>query len=585
MTFAALPMLVEVDAHDYMNDALSEETFENLGDAAVTNISNQLHMMADSEAFYSDSAELEVARTVDELAQSCQALMLQRAMMAMWACISMLLLTSSHVSSSVRSALNGMQAGAGWLTAKIFRLWHKPIISTCCPSMTCNSQQYSAQALDFYNTDGQPYPTKQQPAALTLARLTQWVSGGGYDARGQRAWAILANRVKYADHVTDLLWLIRLNESVEPGASMAIAQRAVKALRASTASLRTRPKTTLAAVLVAEELYFQSAAFAAQCLTTVRLAKKAANICSVSGCWCHSKAKVGNLNACSLDHALTAIDCSDLASDVSVTHLSKFSEYKAFIQTLKLERYTNSGLLMEFRSSSYCRADSCYSCASTIVGKAHSTQGVSLCHQCWSNSRSRSQLALDYHVKQQAQWSDHDTSSNSSFEDLNGSLASTKLAAWHYRPTGCWHSRCESPPAAAQVDLTSSPLKQLQAAIARKRCILEGDNWLARITEKFPPPFPIHVSRIKAPTQRWYPELTRSASMDTVLSSSMSSDGIADEMPISKWIRERQQALSVGSAVIPVNTLPAYLLCIPSTDAKQLNIRRTQQSKIGQYFR
>jgi hypothetical protein len=65
----------------------------------------------------------------------------------------------------------------------------------------------------------------------------------------------------------------------------------------------------------------------------------------------------------------------------------------------------------------------------------------------------------------------------------------------------------------------------------------------------------------------------------------MSSDGFADEMPISKWIRERQQALSVGSAVIPVNTLPAYLLCIPSTDAKQLNIRRTQQSKIGQYFR
>ena len=148
---------VEVDAHDYMNDALNEETFENLGDAAVTNISNQLHMMADSEAFYSDSAELEVARTVDELAQSCQALMLQRAMMAMWACISMLLLTSSHVSSSVRSALNGMQAGAGWLTAKIFRLWHKPIISTCCPSMTCNSQHYNAQALDFYNTDGQPY--------------------------------------------------------------------------------------------------------------------------------------------------------------------------------------------------------------------------------------------------------------------------------------------------------------------------------------------------------------------------------------------------------------------------------------------
>ena len=85
---------VEVDAHDYMNDALNEVSFEDLGDAAISNISDHLHMMADSEAFYSDSAELEVAHAVDELAQSCQALMLQRAMMAMWACISMLLLTS-----------------------------------------------------------------------------------------------------------------------------------------------------------------------------------------------------------------------------------------------------------------------------------------------------------------------------------------------------------------------------------------------------------------------------------------------------------------------------------------------------------
>ena len=576
---------VEVDAHDYMNDALNEVTFENLGDAAITNISNQLHMMADSEAFYSDSAELEVARTVDELAQSCQALMLQRAMMAMWACISMLLLTSSHVSFSVRSALGGMQAGAGWLTAKIFRLWHKPIISSCCPSMTCNSQQYSAQALDFYNSDSQLYPTERQPASLTLARLARWVSAGGYDARGQRAWAMLANRVKYADHVTDLLWLVRLNESVEQGASRAIAHRAVKALRASTASLRRRPKTTLSAVLVAEELYFQSAAFTAQCLSTVQLAKNAAGICSMSGCWCKSLAKVGGLNACSLEHALASIGDSDLASAVSVAHLSKFSEFKPFIRELSLTRYTADGLLMEFRSSSYCRADSCYLCADVIVGKALSTQGVSFCRQCWDGSHARSQLALDHHVKHQAQWPDQDTSSNSSFEDLDDPLASTKLAAWHYRPTGCWHSRCESPPAAAQVDLASSPLKRLRAAIARKRYILEGDDWLTRVAKKYPLPVSNGTGRIRAPMQRWYPELCRSESMDTNLSSSLSSDGIAEEMPISKWVRRRQQALSAASAVIPVSSLPAYLLCIPSSDAHQLNIRRSQQSKIGQYFR
>ena len=124
---------VAVDAHDYMNGALNEVTFENLGDAATSNISNHPHMMADSEAYYSDSAELEVAQAVDELAQSCQALMLQRAMMVMWACISMLLLTSSRVARTVRSALSGyMQAGADLLTAKIFRLWHKPIVSSYC---------------------------------------------------------------------------------------------------------------------------------------------------------------------------------------------------------------------------------------------------------------------------------------------------------------------------------------------------------------------------------------------------------------------------------------------------------------------
>ena len=133
---------------------------------------------------------------------------------------------------------------------------------------------------------------------------------------------------------------------MEPGASKVIAHRAVKALRASTASLRSRPKTTLSTVLVAEELYSQSAAFAEQCLSTVQLAKKAAKLCSVNGCWCHSQASVGSLNACSLDHALASIDDSDLASAVSVAHLSKFPDFKPFIQELKLKRYTSSGLLM-----------------------------------------------------------------------------------------------------------------------------------------------------------------------------------------------------------------------------------------------
>ena len=96
----------EVDVHDYMYDALNETTFEGLGDAAVDNISNHLHMMADSEAFYSDSAELEVAQAVDELSQSCQALMLQRGMMIMWNCISVLLLTSTHVAATVRDVLS-----------------------------------------------------------------------------------------------------------------------------------------------------------------------------------------------------------------------------------------------------------------------------------------------------------------------------------------------------------------------------------------------------------------------------------------------------------------------------------------------
>ena len=166
---------VEVDAHDYMNDALSEVTFENLGDAAITNINNQLHMMADNEAFYSDSAELEAAQAVDKLTQSRRVPVLQRAMMAMWACISILLVTPSRVAFSIRSALSSvMQACIGWLTAKIFRLWHKPIISFYRTSVTCNSRKYSAQALDFYSTDNHRYPMRN---IQLLSLLHAWHSG------------------------------------------------------------------------------------------------------------------------------------------------------------------------------------------------------------------------------------------------------------------------------------------------------------------------------------------------------------------------------------------------------------------------
>ena len=112
----------------------------------------------------------------------------------------------------------------------------------------------------------------------------------------------------------------------------------------------------------------------------MQLAKNAANICSVNGCWCRSQAKIGSLRACSLDHALASIDDGDLTNAVSVAHLPKFTKYKPFIQELKLERYTDSDLLVELHSASYCRAGRCYLCVDTIVGKAHSTQGVSFCH-------------------------------------------------------------------------------------------------------------------------------------------------------------------------------------------------------------
>ena len=578
----------EVDVHDYMYDALNEPTFEDLGDAAVTNISNHLHMMADSEAFYSDSGELEVAQTVDELSQSCQALMLQRGMMIMWNCISVLLLTSTHVAATVRDVLgHGMLAGASWLTNKIFDLWRRPIISSFCPSMTNNVQQYNMRTRNFYAT-GDHYPVVQCPTTLTLARLAQWVSCSGYDNRGQRAWAVLASKVKWAGHLSDNFWLIRLTRSIEPGAPEVIVQRAVQGLRRSAESLRRKPKTSLSAVLVAEELYMQSAAFKKECDNTVQLAKKAAHICSIDGCWCASQTEAGFLNACSLDHALALLDVSDLTDSISVYQLSTFPEFKEFIQHLKLERYDDNGLLPEYCSSSYHRADQCYLCSHSIAGKGHSVQKVSFCQQCWDESHSRSQLALDHHVKFQALWSNHDTSSNSSFEDLDDSHYSTNLAAWHYRPNGSWHSRYHSPPASAQVNQSASPLQQLQSAIARRRCVLEGDDWLSRQADKFPVPVTASNTRLRASpaaTQRWFPEYRRSASMDTNMSSSRSSDGLADEAPISSWLKQRQRVLSSGSAVIPVKTLPAYLLCMPSAEAHRLNMRRNQQSKIAQYFR
>ena len=578
----------EVDVHDYMYDALNEPTFEDLGDAAVTNISNHLHMMADSEAFYSDSGELEVAQTVDELSQSCQALMLQRGMMIMWNCISVLLLTSTHVAATVRDVLgHGMLAGASWLTNKIFDLWRRPIISSFCPSMTNNVQQYNMRTRNFYAT-GDHYPVVQCPTTLTLARLAQWVSCSGYDNRGQRAWAVLASKVKWAGHLSDNFWLIRLTRSIEPGAPEVIVQRAVQGLRRSAESLRRKPKTSLSAVLVAEELYMQSAAFKKECDNTVQLAKKAAHICSIDGCWCASQTEAGFLNACSLDHALALLDVSDLTDSISVYQLSTFPEFKEFIQHLKLERYDDNGLLPEYCSSSYHRADQCYLCSHSIAGKGHSVQKVSFCQQCWDESHSRSQLALDHHVKFQTLWSNHDTSSNSSFEDLDDSHYSTNLAAWHYRPNGSWHSRYHSPPASAQVNQSASPLQQLQSAIARRRCVLEGDDWLSRQADKFPVPVTASNTRLRASpaaTQRWFPEYRRSASMDTNMSSSRSSDGLADEAPISSWLKQRQRVLSSGSAVIPVKTLPAYLLCMPSAEAHRLNMRRNQQSKIAQYFR
>ena len=82
----------------------------------------------------------------------------------------------------------------------------------------------------------------------------------------------------------------------------------------------------------------QSTAFAKECNNTVQLAKRAAHICSIDGCWCASQVEVGSFNACSLDHALASLDATDLADTVSVKHLSMFTEFKDFIQRQKLER-------------------------------------------------------------------------------------------------------------------------------------------------------------------------------------------------------------------------------------------------------
>ena len=120
--------------------------------------------------------------------------------------------------------------------------------------MTSNLQQYSMRTRNFYAT-GDHYPVVQCPTNLTLARLAQWVSCAEYDTRGHRAWAVLASKAKWAGHLSDNFWLIRLTRSIEPGAPEVIVQRAVQALRASTESLRRKPRTALSAVLVAEELY------------------------------------------------------------------------------------------------------------------------------------------------------------------------------------------------------------------------------------------------------------------------------------------------------------------------------------------
>ena len=595
---------VDIDPACRLYDALTQPALECRDDAAATNVTDHLQRMAAEDDYYSDSASEELDFALDHLTRVCTAVVLRRAFMTMFTCLSALLLTSKHIAHAIREAFGYTMSGSvQWLLNKMHKLWHKPVISAFCPSMTNNAEQYHVQVEKFHSTGAWPF-YNSQPGLLSIARLTQWVEVSSFDRHGHNAWNTLSWKLRHKVYTDNVFWIYRQAKfDPDPDAVKKLIKQAIFDLHSATSSVvwRTAPSfiqkcsnTNRAkhknAKLASEALFIQSACFTQNCLETVMIAKEIEGYCTVIECWCKA-AIVDDLpmHACSMKHACILMRNEDQSTnEINIDHLRLYDEYDQFSTNLALHRYDSEGLLQDYHGSSFHRAKKCYNCANDIQSKATTTHKVSFCRQCWTESRPQCKLALSFHIDRMIRYSVSDSSSNSSFEEVGTPQPATIAAAHSYNPNGAMDSHSLSPPAFAQIDQNDDPLGRLRTAMNRKRYILEGDDWLARITGHYLSAAAKDTKRTRfkpKATQRWCPEYNEDDSMNTVMSSSVDSDEHPEGYSLTKWLQAKQNnTVSRNKSIIPVNSLPQHLKCLPSETMKLQNRTEINQTSLNQYF-
>ena len=195
---------------------------------------------------------------------------------------------------------------------------------------------------------------------------------------------------------------------------------------------------------------------------------------------------------------------------------------------------------------------------------------------------------------------DDRSTSSSSFESYLAAQSSHGQQQWHgngtwssesvsYKPHGDFLSTSLSPPRFMQVDWALDPLSRYTAAVAQARYRLEGDDWLSRMSTRFPSSVRHNPSRPRqwlAP--RYHPTVTRSDSMLTSMSSSMSSDDWDEEQPLASWMKQKlhlkdkcKPSRCQSRTVIPVSSLPAHCLCPSSSQIAASAANRTSQTRLA----
>ena len=206
--------------------------------------------MAANDDYYSESGENEVEKVVDELSEVASAVVIRHAFMAMGIWLSILMLTSRRLTWAIRETFAyAIWGSAQWFLNKIHKIWHKPVISYLCPSMTHNSPQYKKATRSSYLTSD---PHSKDTSYLSVRRIIHWIDRGVHDSAGCNAWVTLAQKVKNKNHVSDLFLVCRHMKHSMNHSPKALMTRAISSFRPSTNSFtyqnhQTKLETVIAA--------------------------------------------------------------------------------------------------------------------------------------------------------------------------------------------------------------------------------------------------------------------------------------------------------------------------------------------------